>query len=353
MTRRTPFLLNTRFETLTEDQIVARLSGFLLNLQIARSGCDPEDEDALCDLELDGLSIRDFGRVKQRARHFLKTRKQRSGLGHLRDGDLEVLRGCRNGVDLLGPDTVHRMDEVAAALIREMPWMAPAIEPIWLDARARIAQGHAYGHRPILLVGPPGVGKTHMLSRLAELAGTPFTGIDVTASTEGFSLAGVARGWGSAMPGRPVSTILETRCGNPTIFVDEIDKSGIVQSTNGTVTSARNALLGLLEERSASRWLCPFYQIVFDMSHVNWVLAANTTRTIPVPLLSRCHVVHLDPMTRADMLEFAARRLEGDLLADVERLLTIIPDGHVKLNMRTLQRIMENVAAIHDRPLLQ
>lgn len=353
MTRRIPFLLNARFETVTEAQVVDRLAAFLLDFRIARSGCDPEDADALCDLELDGLSIRDFGRVKQRARYFLATRKQRSGLGHLREGDMDALRGCRQGVELRGPDTVHRLDEVAAALTEEMAWMASAIEPIWLDARTRIAQGHAYGHRPILLVGPPGIGKTHMLRRLAELAGTPFVGVDVAASTEGFSLAGVSRGWGSAVPGRPVSTVLETGCGNPTVFVDEIDKAGVVQSSKGTVTSAWNALLGLLEPTNASRWLCPFYQVAFDMSHVNWVLAANTTSPIPEPLLSRCHVVHLDPMTREHMLEFAARQLEGDALADVERVLSIIPDGHFKLNMRTLQRIIETVTAVHERPLLQ
>lgn len=351
--RRIPFLLNARFETLTEAQVFDRLSAFLLDFRIARSGCDPEDEDALCDLELDGLSIRDSVRVRQHAKRFLKARKQRSGLGHIRDDVLENLSACRNGVELRGPDTVHRADEVAGALTEEMPWMATAIEPIWLDARARVAQGHAYGHRPILLVGPPGIGKTHMLRRLSELAGTPFAGVDVAASTEGFSLAGVSRGWGSAMPGRPVSTVLETGCGNPMVFVDEIDKAGTARSSNGTVTSAWNALLGLLEPKNAARWLCPFYQLPFDMSHVNWVLAANTASTIPEPLLSRCHVVHLDPMTREHMLEFAARQLDGDVLADVERVLTVIPDGHFKLNMRTLHRIIESVTAIHDRPLLQ
>lgn len=353
MKKRIPFLLNARFETLTEAQVVNRLSAFLLDFRIARSGRDPKDEEELREYGLDRLSTLGSARVRKHVKRFFTSRKQRSGRGHLREADMDALRGCGQGVELRGPDTVHRMDEVAGSLTEEMPWMAPAIEPIWLDARARIVRGHAYGHRPILLVGPPGIGKTHMLRRLAELADTPFTEVDVAASTEGFSLAGVSRGWGSAMPGRPISIVLETGCGNPTVFVDEIDKAGTAHSSKGTVTSAWNALLGLLEPKNAAHWLCPFYQLAFDMSHVNWVLAANTTTTIPEPLLSRCHVVHLDQITREHMLEFAAGQLDRDVLADVERVLSIIPEGHLKLNMRTLHRIIESVTAIHDRPLLQ
>ena len=179
--------------------------------------------------------------------------------------------------------------------------------------------------------------------------------LDAAAAGDGFSLAGAQRTWGSAAPGRPVATILDTGCGNPTVFVDEIDKAALATGTRGTVSSALHALLGLLEPVSARRWMCPYYGLSFDMSHVTWVLAANGLGPIPAALLSRCRVVPLEPLSRAQLLGAAARELERrdlspDILADVERVLHIIPDGHEQLNLRTLIRIVDAVSDIDRRP---
>lgn len=88
------------------------------------------------------------------------------------------------------------------------------------------------------------------------------------------------------------------------------------------------------------------------MSHANWVLAAKRVDTIPGPLLSRCRVIHLDPISRSQLLEVAARELRrrdlaSDMLEDVERVLGIFPEGHTHLK---LLRIVDTISDINMRP---
>ena len=86
--------------------------------------------------------------------------------------------------------------------------------------------------------GPPASGKTYLARRVAEIAGAPLIGIDLGAGSDGFRVAGVSKGWGTAMPGRTVEEVLATGIGNVVAFIDEVDKGGAVQSTGGTTTSA-------------------------------------------------------------------------------------------------------------------
>ena len=368
MARKVPFVLGVQFATQTTAQVEERLVRVLTDIRTRRSegveralaldhlAYPDDDEDFLLTrTEEPRLSARDRNRIRNRASALVERRQQRSGMAHLRKEEIARLAACRTGVALRGPSTIHAVDELAAALTTEMPWMASAIEPLWRDARARVGAGKAFGFRPLLLVGPPGIGKTHLLRRLSELSGTPSVMLDAAAAGDGFSLAGAQRTWGSASPGRPVATILDTGCGNPVVFVDEIDKAGVATGTRGTVSSAFHALLGLLEPVSSGRWMCPFHGLTFDMSHVTWVLAANGLGTIPAPLLSRCRVVPLEPLSRAQLLGVALRELERrdlspDILADVERVLHIVPDGHDQLNLRTLLRIVDGVCDIDRRP---
>lgn len=210
------------------------------------------------------------------------------------------------GVRLAGPRTEHAADELAA-LPDEMPWMRDAVRLVWRDARRSAGAGGGFGLRPLLLDGPPGVGKSHFARRVAALAGVPFASIDIGTGSEGFRVAGLTKGWSSAHPGRPVETVLAEGVGNPVVFVDEIDKGGVMHGTSGKATSAHAALLGLLEPSTAAAWECPFYQVRFDMSRVNWILAGNALAPIPAPLVSRCRVVGLGRLSVADLAAVARR----------------------------------------------
>jgi hypothetical protein len=206
-------------------------------------------------------------RLIRRAQRLVRALERAAGLSHKKEL-LEPLReSLKHGVALAGPGTEHSADELAAALFDELPWMGAAIEPIWRDMRAAAREGMGLHVRPILLDGPPGIGKSHLAQRLAVQAAAPWISVDLGSTSEGFPIAGAERTWGTAMPGRPVRTILAYRVANPIVFVDELDKAATAHSSRGTPTSAHSALLSLLEPGTAQRWPCPYYGLRFDMSH--------------------------------------------------------------------------------------
>jgi hypothetical protein len=184
------------------------------------------------------------------------------------------------GVD---PDTLYR------CLMLEYPWLEPVIERIAIDLRlGRLAGlGHAK-IRPILLIGPPGIGKSRFMSSLARYLGTGSTSISVAGASDNRMLCGTARGWQSAQPCLPIISILQHGCANPLIMVDEIEKS----ATHGKGMSVVDALLPLLEPVTAQRHYDECLLGHADLSQVNWILAGNSTINLPEPLLSRVTLVH-------------------------------------------------------------
>ncbi len=150
---------------------------------------------------------------------------------------------------------------------------------------------------PLLLDGPPGIGKSHWARRLGALLSAPVTVIEATGESASFGVVGSQRGWGGAHPGRPIETVLQTLIGNPVIVVDEVEKAGTITSNKGTAYGLTEGLLPLLEPLSARRWSCPYYQVKFDMSWVGWVMTSNDYRRLPAPLLSRCPPLRLQALT--------------------------------------------------------
>lgn len=278
-----PFAPKLRLWPETVSDIEARLTKFLTELRqrqgepadaAGQSAAEPPlDDDDLPDLEPPvgrsrPSSVRahylDEQRIRRRAGRLVDARQKVSGTKFMRSEDVERLRGIAAGVELRGPASEHEADELAAQLLEEMPWHAPALEILWRDLRRGAREGWGLSFRPLLLTGGPGLGKTHLALRLADLARVPYAYVDVATSPEGFNLSGAQRTWSSASPGRPVATILESRVGNPVLFVDELDKERAVYDTKGRATSAHLALLSLLEPASAKIWACPYFQTTFD-----------------------------------------------------------------------------------------
>lgn len=214
--------------------------------------------------------------ITRRAKRLLERREAVSGMGHLKREDRERLGVLREDVTLIAITSEHWADELAASLHAEMPWMAPATEIVWQAMRRSVREGWP-GLRlpPLLLDGPPGIGKSHWARRLGALLSTPVTVIEATGESASFGVVGSQRGWGGAHPGRPIETVLQTLIGNPVIVVDEVEKAGPVTSNRGTAYGLTEGLLPLLEPLSARRWSCPYYQVKFDMSWVGWVMTSN------------------------------------------------------------------------------
>lgn len=145
----------------------------------------------------------------------------------------------------------HWADEVAAALHAEMPWMGRATECAWHDLRRAATRGTPIKIAPLLINGPPGIGKSAWTRTLADRIGLPMGQSDAGAGSAGFDVVGVERGWGSAQPGRPVNLLLDHRIANPIFVVDEICKAGVETSTKGRAFSLTEAMLGLMEPGTA------------------------------------------------------------------------------------------------------
>lgn len=165
---------------------------------------------------------------------------------------------------------------------------------------------------PLLLVGPPGVGKSHFSSLIASVLATPMFKIDLATATAGSGLDGLATHWGNSSPGEVFRTLAFGRNGVaptacPVAFLDEIDKAG-----GDPRFDPLGPLYGLLEvesSRSFEDQSLPGLRI--DSSHVRWIAAANTLDTIPAPIKSRFHIVHVSAPTPAETHHMFGRIFEG------------------------------------------
>ena len=272
----------------------------------------------------------------------------------LRPEQREPLRRlARDGARILGPQTAHEVDELVAALHESSPWMHALSDAIRRDLLAGLAQGRrGLTFRPLLLVGSTGCGKSYYARRLAALAGVPMRRIDVGSGSSGFRVSGVEKGWSSATLGVPVETVLASRIANPLAIVDEIDKARTVQSSHGTSSSIVTSLLELLEPATARQFECPVQRVQFDLSHVVWILTANTLRTVPDPLRDRCRVFRVPDPGPQDLLRLYDRMTadidDTDLVADARVCLETIADKGASL--RTLQGWVETVRGYAERP---
>lgn len=154
---------------------------------------------------------------------------------------------------------------------------------------------------PMLLVGPPAIGKTFFLKRLAEAVGTDFHSLDMASVTAGFHLTGSTRTWRGSRPGWVFNKVFDgSRHANPILLLDELDKV-----TRDGVAPVEPVLLGLLEPGTAGHFVDEYIELPLDLRKVVWTASANDLRAIADPLRTRMHVFELDtpsPEQRAAMV---------------------------------------------------
>lgn len=138
---------------------------------------------------------------------------------------------------------------------------------------------------PMLLLGPPGIGKTHFARRVAQLLGTGLGFVSMSALTAGWVLSGASSQWKGARPGKIFETLVDGAYANPVMVVDEIDKA-----RGEHAYDPLGALYGLLEHDTAGTFVDEFAEVSIDASQVIWVATANDERAIPEPILNRMNV---------------------------------------------------------------
>jgi ATP-dependent Lon protease len=202
------------------------------------------------------------------------------------------------------------------------------------DVKARIIEFLALGAFKgeitgsiILLVGPPGVGKTSIGHSIAEALGREFYRFSVGGMRDEAEIKGHRRTYIGALPGKFVQALKDVQSANPVIMLDEIDKVGA--SFQGDPASA---LLEALDPEQNSEFLDHYLDVRVDLSKVLFICTANQLDSIPWPLLDRMEIINLSGYIMEEKLSIARRHLWPRILsqAGVRKSQVKITDNAIK-----------------------
>jgi ATP-dependent Lon protease len=176
-----------------------------------------------------------------------------------------------------------------AALYDQLPNFADALDDIRRHVALAQDGGDGLEVTPMLLLGPPGIGKTHFARQLAELLGTGMNLVPMSSMTAGWLLSGASSQWKGAKPGKVFEALVDGQYANPVIVVDEIDKASADAQYDPL-----GSLYSLLEHDTATTFMDEFAEVAIDASQVIWIMTANDERCIPEPIMNRMNVFEID-----------------------------------------------------------
>ncbi|MFC2821833.1 MAG: endopeptidase La [Sphaerochaeta sp.] len=210
--------------------------------------------------------------------------------------------------------------------IADLPWNVFSSDGIDLEKARRILDRDHYGIKDvkervleflavrklrndtkgsiICLVGPPGTGKTSIGISIAKALNKKYYRFSVGGMRDEAEIKGHRRTYIGAMPGQIIKGLRVTKTKNPVFVIDEIDKMTI--SNQGDPAAA---LLEVLDPEQNSSFRDHYLDIPFDVSNVLFIVTANTTDTIPRPLLDRMEVIELSGYTSDEKLNIGKKYL--------------------------------------------
>ncbi len=345
-----------------------------------------EVEVLMCEQELEGKIRREMGEVQRD--HIIREqiRLLQRELGEDEDSELNEYR-----IKILERQLSHEVEEkllkevdrlakqpfssAEASVIRnyldvclEMPWGEETKERASVAAARKILDRDHFGLEKvkerilefiavrqinpdakgqiICLVGPPGVGKTSIAISVASALNRKLARLSLGGVRDEADIRGHRKTYIGAMPGRIINAISQSGSMNPLLLLDEIDKMG--SDYRGDPSAA---LLEVLDSEQNYAFRDHFMEIPVDLSKVLFITTANTTSTIPRPLLDRMEIIELTSYTDEEKLEIAKRYLlpkqmkehgisKRSLRVSDEAVRAVINGYTKEAGVRTLERTM-------------
>lgn len=239
--------------------------------------------------------------------------------------------------------------QVRRDLTAEFPHLTATIDRILADL---VGREHVHV-QSLVLVGPPGAGKSRLVRRLAEAL---CVGIwrTAAATSDGGAIGGTDRRWSNTQPCHPVLAIAAAKHANPIVMVDEIEKAP-VRNDHGRLW---DVLLTMLEPETSRRFLDPSLQVECDLSHVSFIGTANSLDPLPAPLRDRMRAISVPEPTVEDLDALLplvvndVARERGMAAAWVEPLdgveRGLIADNWPGGSLRQLRRLVETVMSARE-----
>ena len=223
------------------------------------------------------------------------------------------------------------VEQVYIETLLDMPWNRESVENKSLENAERILERDHYGLKKvkermleflavknltekgqtpiILLVGPPGTGKTSIAKSVAEALNRKYIRISLGGVRDEAEIRGHRKTYVGAMPGVIAKGLQHVKARNPLILLDEIDK---ISSEYHGATAA--ALLEVLDSEQNKYFRDHYIEVPLDLSDVLFIATANTTDTIPAPLLDRMETVEVSGYTENEKFHIAKEHLIGKQL---------------------------------------
>ena len=204
----------------------------------------------------------------------------------------------------------------------------------------------------LLFVGAPGTGKTSIGKSIARALGREYVRVSLGGVHDESDIRGHRRTYIGAMPGRIMDGIQKSGVSNPVMVLDEVDK--LSASYNGSPASA---LLEVLDPEQNNTFTDHYMNVPYDLSDVLFICTANTTDTIPEPLLNRMEVIQFNGYTPIEKLQIAKEHLvpksmesmgitSGQMTVEDAALETLISDYTMEAGVRGLRKRIDTLCRI-------